>query len=146
VDERAAAVPRAELAALLSSLSADTHLKFDLQPSSPSHRSELAGRMAAEQFSRTPEMSLPEALQVVADLVSEVAPFEPWLIEPCRPEAVGVIHVSGAPSIEVLERLSSWDGEGLLIGTEAGVDWLYLDIDRTASTPRSEVLIGSQSG
>lgn len=100
--------------------------------------------MAAEQFSRTPEMSLPEALQVVADLVSNVAPFEPWLIEPCRPEAVGVIHVSRAPSIGILERLSRWDGEGLLIGTEAGVDWLYLDIDRSGSTPRSELLIGSQ--
>ena len=56
-----------------------------------------------------------------------------------------MIRVSGAPSIGILERLSRWDGEGLLMGTEAGVDWLHLDIDRSGLTPRSEVLIGSQT-
>ena len=76
LDERSAAAPRAELAALLSSLSADTGLELDLQPPPTSGQSELAGRMS-EQFSRTPEMSLPDALHVVADIVSNVAPSSP---------------------------------------------------------------------
>lgn len=138
--ERSAAAPRAELRSLLRELAEDIPAQLHLVPPSRGVADPLLERYSTRKQRRIAVSSLHEAVELIVRIASRKS-VPVWLVRPGRPEQIGLVRVETGFSAELLEALALWDGEGFLAGSEAGADWMLLDIDSAHSPARCELLV-----